>query len=63
MELGFPELIIILVVVLLIFGPGRIVKISRELGASIRQFRQGLETPSESDEPKPDEEKKSPPEA
>lgn len=32
MDIGTPELIIILIVVLLIFGPGRIVKVSRELG-------------------------------
>lgn len=48
MDIGTPELIIILVIVLLIFGPGRIIKISRELGASIRQFRKGLE---ESEQP------------
>ena len=35
MDIGTPELIIILVIVLLIFGPGRIVKVSRELGAGI----------------------------
>ena len=49
MDIGAPELIIILVVVLLIFGPGRIVKVARELGESIRQFRQGLDTPHEQD--------------
>ena len=43
MDIGAPELIIIMIVVLLIFGPGRIVKLSHELGVSIRQFRQGLE--------------------
>jgi sec-independent protein translocase protein TatA len=55
MDIGAPELIIILVIVLLIFGPGRIVKIARELGTGIRQLRDGLETSSEHDEP--DEEK------
>lgn len=49
MDIGVPELIIILFVVLLIFGPGRIVKVGRELGEGIRQFRQGLETPAEPD--------------
>jgi sec-independent protein translocase protein TatA len=57
MDIGAPELIIILVIVLLIFGPGRIVKVARELGTSIRQFRQGLGTSSEQE--KPDEEKSS----
>jgi sec-independent protein translocase protein TatA len=47
MDLGAPELIIILVIVLLIFGPGRIVKIARELGTGIRQFKNGLESSSE----------------
>ena len=51
MEIGMPELSIILVIVLLIFGPGRILKVSRELGAGIRQFKQGLESPSESNQP------------
>ena len=51
MDIGAPELIIILVVVLLIFGPGRIVKLAHELGASIRQFRKGLDTPSEEEKP------------
>jgi len=50
MDIGPPELIIILVIVLLIFGPGRIVKLANELGSSIRQFRQGLDTPSDSEE-------------
>lgn len=50
MDIGAPELVIILVIVILIFGPGRIAKLSRELGTGIRQFRQGLEEKSESDE-------------
>ena len=53
MDFGAPELIIILVIVVLLFGPGRITKLSRELGAGIRQFRDGLGASSE-----PDEEKK-----
>jgi sec-independent protein translocase protein TatA len=51
MDIGAPELIIILVIVLLIFGPGRIVKIARELGTGIRQFKNGLETIPESEKP------------
>ena len=49
MDIGPSELIIILVIVLLIFGPGRIAKIGHELGSGIRQFRQGLGTPPEQD--------------
>ncbi len=54
MDIGAPELLIILVVVLLIFGPGRILRISQELGEGIRQFRKGLGTSPEID-PEEDE--------
>jgi sec-independent protein translocase protein TatA len=43
--LGLPrgaEWIIILVIVILLFGPGRIGKIAGELGRSIKNFREGL---------------------
>lgn len=43
--LGLPrgaEWIIILVIVILLFGPGRIGKIASELGRGIRSFRDGL---------------------
>lgn len=36
------EWIIILVIVILLFGPGRIGKIAGELGRSIKSFREGL---------------------
>jgi sec-independent protein translocase protein TatA len=36
------ELIVILVIVLLLFGVGRISKIAGELGRGIREFREGL---------------------
>lgn len=41
-KVGGPELIIVLVIVVLLFGVGRISKISGELGSSIRKFREGL---------------------
>jgi sec-independent protein translocase protein TatA len=36
------EWIIILIVVLLLFGPGRLSKIAGELGRGISEFRKGL---------------------
>ncbi len=51
MDIGVPELLIILVVVILIFGPGRIVKIAGELGSGIRQFKEGLGKNSEAEKP------------
>ena len=47
--LGTTELVIILVIVILIFGVGRIGKIAGELGRGIRDFKTGI---SGSDEPK-----------
>jgi sec-independent protein translocase protein TatA len=41
-QLGVTELLLILAVVLLLFGVGRVSKIGRELGTGIREFRQGL---------------------
>jgi len=40
--LGWPELIILLVIVLLVFGVGRIGKIAGELGSGIRAFKEGI---------------------
>ena len=39
------ELIIILVIVLVLFGVGRIGKIGGELGKGIKAFRQGVKEP------------------
>ncbi|MBI5934021.1 MAG: twin-arginine translocase TatA/TatE family subunit [Chloroflexi bacterium] len=41
-RIGLPEILVLLVVVLLIFGPGRIGKIAGELGQGIKNFREGL---------------------
>ena len=41
-RLGGWEWIIILVIVMLLFGPGRIGKLSGEIGKSIKAFRDGL---------------------
>ena len=40
--IGLPELLIIALVVVLIFGVGRISKVGGELGKGIRAFREGL---------------------
>jgi sec-independent protein translocase protein TatA len=40
--LGTPEIIIIGLVILLLFGVGRIGKIAGELGGGIRSFKEGL---------------------
>ncbi len=40
--LGWPELLLILAVVLLVFGVGRISKVGSELGKGISAFREGV---------------------
>jgi sec-independent protein translocase protein TatA len=54
-NIGAPELLIVLVIVILIFGVGRIANIGGELGKGIREFRKGLKG---EDEEKPEEEEK-----
>jgi sec-independent protein translocase protein TatA len=41
-DIGPGELIIILVIIIVLFGPGRISKLAGELGQAIREFRKGL---------------------
>ena len=41
-RIGTPEIIIILVIIILLFGPGRISKVAREPGESITAFKEGL---------------------
>ena len=49
-SLGTPELLIILVVVLLVFGVGRIGKLGSELGKGVSSFRKGLRESQEENE-------------
>ena len=51
MRLGPMELIVILVIVLIIFGVGRLGDIGGALGKGIREFRKGQSGALEEDEP------------
>ena len=42
LDLGAPELIIILAIVLLLFGGRKLPELSRSLGTSMRELRSGL---------------------
>jgi sec-independent protein translocase protein TatA len=48
-SLGGWEWVIILVIVLLIFGVGRVGKLGEELGKGVRAFRQGVKDSDEGD--------------
>ena len=47
---GMPELLIILVIVLIIFGAGKLPEIGRGLGKGIRNFRKATSGADEVDE-------------
>ncbi len=56
--LHWPEIILILVVLVLVFGVGRISKIGGELGSGIKAFKEGLNGKKESEEEKNSDETK-----
>jgi len=47
--LGMPELIVILVIVFLIFGAGRLPELGRGIGSAIRNFKKSMNEPDEID--------------
>ena len=51
--LGAPELIVIALIALLLFGAGRIADIGKGLGQGIKNFKQGLKEAGEEDEEPP----------
>jgi sec-independent protein translocase protein TatA len=57
--LGTTELINILVIVVLLFGVGRLTRIGGELGRGIREFRSGLQGEEDDDPEEPESEESS----
>jgi sec-independent protein translocase protein TatA len=45
--LGMPELVIILVIILIIFGAGKLPEIGRGIGKGIKNFKQATSEPPE----------------
>lgn len=50
MNLGAPELIIILIVVLLVFGGSQLPKLARSLGKAQQEFKRGVEEGADDDD-------------
>ena len=48
-DLGAPELLIILVIVVLLFGPGRLARTMGEIGNGIRSFKNSVASEEKSD--------------
>jgi sec-independent protein translocase protein TatA len=52
-SLGLPEILLILLIVVFLFGARRIPEIARGLGEGIRGFRSSLKEPGEADASEP----------
>jgi sec-independent protein translocase protein TatA len=50
-HMGAGELLVVLVVVLLVFGPGRLPEMMGNLGKAMREFQKGLREPPEIEKP------------
>lgn len=48
--IGLPELIVILVIALIVFGPGKLPQVGKALGSSIREFKKASRELEEDDE-------------
>ena len=53
--LGYQELLLILVIVLILFGAQRLPDLARSLGSSVKEFKKGINEVAKDDAPsKPD---------
>lgn len=59
-DIGVPELLIVLFIIILIFGVGRLAPIGKDIGNAIRELRKGLKGDDENAETKKTEEEKKP---
>jgi sec-independent protein translocase protein TatA len=51
--LGTPEIVIILVIVLVLFGPKQLPKLGKSLGATMKSIREGAEGKDDEEEEEP----------
>jgi sec-independent protein translocase protein TatA len=49
-SLGFPELIVVLLIVIVIFGANRLPGLGRGIGSAIKNFKDGLKADDKDDE-------------
>jgi sec-independent protein translocase protein TatA len=53
-NIGFPELILILALALIIFGPGKLPEVGRALGKSLKEFKKATSLDDNNEEGKED---------
>jgi sec-independent protein translocase protein TatA len=51
-NIGLPELLVILVIVVLVFGAGKLPQLGKGIGEGIKNFRDAMRHGQDSDEPK-----------
>lgn len=57
MNLGFGELVVIFLIVLVVFGAGKIPKIGRDIGSGIREFKRAMSGDFDDEETDPSDKK------
>ena len=50
-DIGAPEFLVVLVIVVLVFGPGRLAKTMGEIGKGIRAFKESFSSNEKADSP------------
>ena len=58
-SIGMPELLVIFVIALLVFGPSRLPDVGRSIGEAIRGFKKSLNEPENSPLEEPEKQNKS----
>lgn len=48
-DFGLPELLVVLVIVVLLFGPGRLANIMGEVGKAVHSFKESISSEESSD--------------
>lgn len=55
-NIGVSELIVVGIVALFVFGPGKLPEVARAVGKGVREFRSAMRTVTDAVEEKPNEE-------
>ena len=59
-DIGFPELLVIFIIVLVLFGPGKLPDVGKAIGEALRGFKKALNEPQKPIAERHDKEEKSP---